>query len=389
MIIPEFISGTEFLERIRAETMIEIVETIEGFQLLADEWDRVACRQKNPLLQHDWFSACSEAFCPPDKLRILVSRHDGRVNAIAPLAWVRRGPTGRLELLGTRFVDEFGGFIYDGEEGLRDLLRYIMDMQQPTRLGRLCQDSAEVALLSERRRDHLTLQADRVPGSPWVQIDRPWPEYEQSLSSRDRYTFRRAQKRARELGKVDIDIFCPSLDELDAHLEEIFRVEASGWKEENRTTMKSDPWMNKFYRAYARRAACKNTLRLAYLKIDNRLVAFQLAVEYANRYWVLKIGYDESFARCSPGVLLMHEAIRAAFDKKLETVEFLGHDDTWLHMWTEAVHQCTVFRLYPFSMKGIVTLVGESSAVLGRRLRHVQLRLPTIRTSQSQEGHKS
>jgi hypothetical protein len=27
----------------------------------------------------------------------------------------------------------------------------------------------------------------------------------------------------------------------------------------------------------------------------------QLAVEWSGRYWLYKIGYDEAYARCSPG----------------------------------------------------------------------------------------
>ena len=38
----------------------------------------------------------------------------------------------------------------------------------------------------------------------------------------------------------------------------------------------------------------------------------QVAVETGGRFWLLKVGYDERFARCSPGSLLLLETIRHA-----------------------------------------------------------------------------
>jgi hypothetical protein len=62
-------------------------------------------------------------------------------------------------------------------------------------------------------------------------------------------------------------------------------------------------------------------------------VAAQLSVEYADRLWVLKIGYDERWSRCSPGWQLLAETMRDAFDRRLRSYEFLGSDEPWLHGW--------------------------------------------------------
>ena len=58
--------------------------------------------------------------------------------------------------------------------------------------------------------------------------------------------------------------------------------------------------------------------------VDDTLAAVRMAVEVENTLWELKIGYDEQFAKWSPGVVLTHETIRHAFEHGLSGLEFLG-----------------------------------------------------------------
>ncbi len=60
----------------------------------------------------------------------------------------------------------------------------------------------------------------------------------------------------------------------------------------------------------------RESLRIAFLRIAGRPVAMQIAVERAQRLWLLKIGYDEEYARCSPGQLLMLEVAAAVCERR-------------------------------------------------------------------------
>ncbi len=59
----------------------------------------------------------------------------------------------------------------------------------------------------------------------------------------------------------------------------------------------------------------------------------QIMVEEHGALWLLKIGFDEAFARVSPGNLLLMEVIRHAAANGLERVEFLGKDAPWTAAW--------------------------------------------------------
>ena len=82
----------------------------------------------------------------------------------------------------------------------------------------------------------------------------------------------------------------------------------------------------------------------------------QIGLEHANRFWVLKIGYDEKWAKCSPGIQLTMETIRYAFDRGLEAYEFLGSDEPWLHAWARQSHSYTSIGFYPLGFCGLYGL---------------------------------
>jgi len=132
--------------------------------------------------------------------------------------------------------------------------------------------------------------------------------------------------------------------ELDPLLEEAFQVEASGWKGHKGTALASDLLRQSFYRRYAAAACEKGILRLSLLRIGGRAAAMQFAVEWGKRFWLLKIGYDEEFSRCSPGTLLMLETLRYAAGRGLQSYEFLGVVEPWLAAWTKQVRTCVMLR---------------------------------------------
>src|SRR5439155_13822651 len=112
--------------------------------------------------------------------------------------------------------------------------------------------------------------------------------------------------------------------ELDRLLDEVFRVEAAGWKGREGTALANDSVRGMFYRRYAAAACRQGILRLCFLRIGDRVAAVQLGVESEGRFWLHKIGYDEAFAKCSPGMLLLRDTIRYAASRSLRSYEFLG-----------------------------------------------------------------
>ena len=125
--------------------------------------------------------------------------------------------------------------------------------------------------------------------------------------------------------------------------------------------MAIDRTVGDFYRQYALKASQQGILRLCFLRIDGRAIAMQIAVEYDSRFWLLKVGYDETFTRCSAGNLLMLHTVKYAAECGFKSYEFLGTEETWTKVWTELVRSFVNVRVYPVSISGISNLVTDAA----------------------------
>jgi CelD/BcsL family acetyltransferase involved in cellulose biosynthesis len=210
-----------------------------------------------------------------------------------------------------------------------------------------------------------------VAGCPWIPLDSTWTEPETKLSAARRSSLRRARRHAENIGIVEWE-FCPSdRMTLARGLEEAFRIESAGWKGRTGTALLNDERRRAFYESYVEMAASVGTARLCLLKIAGKAVAMQVAVECADRFWLLKVGYDEAYSKCSPGNLLMLETIRYAARQGFKSYEFLGTDEPWTSNWTEHVRPCVSLLAYPINVPGMAALAGDAVRVgLDRIRRH-------------------
>ncbi len=107
-------------------------------------------------------------------------------------------------------------------------------------------------------------------------------------------------------------------------------------------------------------ASAKGILRLCFMRIGGKLAATQIAVESGGRFWLLKVGYDEDFGRCSPGHLLMIETLRYAAERGLQTFEFLGSAEPWTSVWTTQVRPCLSVWAYPYNCRGLAAFTWDA-----------------------------
>jgi len=369
---------------------MEVLTKFDELCGLEAEWNALAAPFESPLLRHEWFLAAAKAFCPPDRLHIMILRDNGAITGIAPLAFSGRGPTASLQFLGSEVLCEPGGFIYRNENALMELLDAMALQRYPTLLRRMNAFSNEKDLIASRWRGLSWVPMISTTSSPWLPIASSWEEFEKSISADRRYTLRRARKRADEMGKVQLEILAPGEQEVDGLLDELFVVEGSGWKRRAGTSLQMNERLRKFFHLYSAHMAREKKLRFGLFRIGNATVAAQLAVESANRYWVLKVGFDEAYSRCSPGILLMHESLRYAFERQLLAFEFLGSDEPWLRLWTERVHTYITYRLYPVNVQGLVGLGNHSSGVAWKKIREMRrknIRRPVSTPMRSRVPH--
>jgi CelD/BcsL family acetyltransferase involved in cellulose biosynthesis len=174
---------------------------------------------------------------------------------------------------------------------------------------------------------------------------------EKRLDARFRQNLRRRRRRLEEHGPVTFEIVTGG-DALDQALEDCFAIEASGWKGAEGSAIRARPELVGFYSAWARQLAQKKALRLCFLKVGEKRVAFHFAFVFNNRYYLPKCGFDEAFYECSPGQLLIVDVLKYCMEQKLETFEFLGFSMPWKRDWTPLVRPHATLMAYRPTRRG-------------------------------------
>ncbi|HSQ96518.1 MAG TPA: GNAT family N-acetyltransferase [Croceibacterium sp.] len=254
---------------------------------------------------------------------------------------------------------------------------------RPIELARIPAASPLIPALKAKLKGRGLVSVRRATPSPTIALGPEWREPESQFNSRRRSDFRRAARKAAEFGEISCEMLAPTPDEFDALFDEAIAVEAKSWKRAAGTAIAFDPAKEAFFRAYLRDACEKGATRVAFLRLDGRVVAMQLAVEWGTRYWLYKIGFDEAYARCSPGTLLMLHALRDAAERGLTGFELMGDSEAWIaDLWTREAHECVRVRTYPYSLAGLATAArhgvvwGRSRLRLKARLRDARYALP-------------
>jgi len=311
-------------------------------------------------MQHfAWAEAFVETFRDIGSLRTITIGEDAAPRALAALVSPRAAP-GTLESLSVKQLFEPMDFLYEDEASLQALAGALREQDEALYLPRVPADSPAVRALRSAYRGSGIVRVASTDGYPVLELDAAWQEPERRLNSGRRSDFRRALRRAERQGRTEFEMRVPTEEELPALLDDAWRVEAAGWKGERGSALSCDPLRGAFFRRFAGNACRKGLLRLAFMRIDGRAVAMQFAMECADRLWLLKIGYDERYAYCSPGQQLMLYVAGDAARRGLTAIEFLGEEEAWTKTWTRTTRSCVSVRAYPFTAKGVAALADTA-----------------------------
>lgn len=347
---------------------VHLVNSISALKSLASEWEKLAALMGTPMLSHAWTLACTEAFCKEEELCIITVRSQGNLVGVAPLVRVKTAGGGRLELIGVSSLYEPSGLLYRNEEALSCLVRAMMGYGLPVVLARIPSDSPVIPQMRSVVSSPGMVIVGGMSYSLTVPVASGWEEYVAALSSRRRYDLRRARRRAEEAGPVAVRIFSPGPGEIDKGIAEFVRIESAGWKDRNSSSLRRREALKDFFQRYAALAAESGAFRFAFLDIEGTPVAAQLSAVYAGRFWVLKIGFDEAWSRCSPGWQLLAETMKYAFEAKLTSYEFLGSNEPWLHGWITESRSYRAVGCYPATLRGMCGLAVDTVDRIGARV---------------------
>jgi CelD/BcsL family acetyltransferase involved in cellulose biosynthesis len=323
-----------------------VVSDYQTFLALEADWNRAVSQARAPhpypCLRHEWFRTWWDCFGIGRRLHIVTVRRGAQIMAIAPLMAEQTHmyglPVRKLDLIHNDHTPR-ADFIIVGSDpsGYRavwDALQAEHNRFDVLQMSRLPEDSPTRNAVSSLA--HQTGYATGTwtgDASPYLTLSGTWSSYQHSLSAKFRSNVRNRLSRLRAFGEPRLEII-ENPEEIARAREDALRLESSGWKEEARTSITSDPAVRRFYSLLAERAAAHGWLRLMFLTVAGRRIAASYASCFEGRLFLLKTGYDPAYASCSPFKILTCLAIERAFAEGLREIDFLGDAEPWKLEWT-------------------------------------------------------
>ena len=169
-----------------------------------------------------------------------------------------------------------------------------------------------------------------------------------------RRNLRRLKKQLEEQGDVRMEMVTKP-DALLSAYEQFLSVEASGWKgtDRNATAIKTDPALNAFYEALLTPASAGMTPQINLLWIDDKCIAAQFGILTNDCLSLLKIGYNEEYARFSPGYLLLEGVLAHCCAENVDTLSLVT-SPPWAERWHPDKVPVWHIHYYNQSSMGIV-----------------------------------
>lgn len=309
-----------------------------------DLWQRSATAL--PTARAECLAIWLEQFAPSARFRALAVEGDGRLQAVLPLVGRRLKrvlpvaslPSNAWGACGDLLVDPAG----DAETAL-DLLADSLN-RQPWPLIWLdylpIESPAWQSLQAALARRGLMAEAHERFRIGQVQIAGDWAAFQASWSRNHRRQMRRFERRLESHGAAGFKIhlhFAPG--ELESLMRQGFEVEDRNWKGAAGSSVLKSPGMFDYFLRQSRPLAEAGLLRLCSLELAGRMIAFEFGYAAKGVYFPHKIGYDEDYADCSPGQMLLMRHLELLHAEPGHTLlDFAGPLNENTRRWSTAAY---------------------------------------------------
>lgn len=345
-----------------AHYQYKIITTQAEFSLLEKSWDRLPQALCSPLLQFNWFQAYARVMKSNEKLHIItqcLATDPEKITAIAPLSLTKKNAISALEIMGSSCLFEPTSFLFDRPQYLELLFVYLLSLKIPLSLKRLPKEQADQ--LQQMSKLCLLKQGN---GAMYWQSPVALSSSENLFAPRLNKQLKRKTKLAAKHGQLSFIASKPDTRTFQQELSQFVAIENNSWKNSSKTSLFHDHKLHAFFAGYGKLMAQGSRIYVFYLLVNNKKIAARICVEHNQSLFELKIGYDEAYKQCSPGLLLTAEVLRYIHQEQLKGLEFLGNSETWQKQFTNQQRQDYSCKFYPCSLTGIGKLLSDLIAKL-------------------------
>ncbi len=337
---------------------IDVLRTRAALDSLSGTWPKLTGADINPLLTHHWFAAAAEALHENFDLRVLTLERQGHLVAVAPMTSCNRMGSAWLEVIGSPVLHEPTGILSADPQARDALCVALISQQVPFLVSRVEQDQSLLDAMRQASRGRGHIAVARSAPCFSIDISGHWNDYLSGRSSEMKSGFRRKRRVLERSGQVSVEFLHPSQEDFGHILQEALDVEADSWKGRQGSAILQNRPLRNFVYSLGSRFAATGQLQVSFLRVAGQAIAMNILLEYGNRLWEIKVGYRDAWRGNSPGMLLLWETLRNAFERGLSGYEFLGSGDGQQPAWANSSRQLWSLVHYPFNLSGLLAYFG-------------------------------
>jgi CelD/BcsL family acetyltransferase involved in cellulose biosynthesis len=146
--------------------------------------------------------------------------------------------------------------------------------------------------------------------------------YSARTSAARRRTNARLRRAADRMGGLAVTVVREP-DDVEAGLPDVFRLHDLGWRGRRDRSGLTSADGRAFHRAVLPRLARTGVVRIVFVRIGGRTAAFNLSFRVGDVAHLYRAGFDPAYARVSPGLLVLREALRLHSEEGVRRAELL------------------------------------------------------------------
>jgi CelD/BcsL family acetyltransferase involved in cellulose biosynthesis len=330
--------------------------TFDALQDQKSDWDHLCTHSAsdNPFLtfeyQQAWWQTRGGGEWPESSQLVLVVGFEGdQLIGLAPLFHANNlAGQSVLIFVGAIEVSDFLDFIAKPEDlpsFIAGLLEFLttdpaLPVWECLDFHNILGDSPSLNLLkSEAEQRGWTHQQIHLQRAPYIPLPDDYDTYLEGLVKKQRHEIHRKLRNINQSPLAEALVFAEDQNTIHADTQSLLELMAQDPSKKDFLS----PTMRQHLHNTAQIAFDAGWLQLAFLTLDGRKAAANMAFRYNNRLWLYNSGWEWEFRDFSPGWVLLAQLIKWAIAHKISEFDFMRGDETYKYKFGAIDRQ--IFRV--------------------------------------------